>query len=137
MTTADPTAAAAAKPTKRNAFVTWLIPTLLFMLVFPAGNFLGQTSVSFLVSLPQSLSIIFVLFTTFAMVRELNPLAETPLKPWHLAIPLYNLYWMAVLVPQQMAVAKQKAGKPPPRSAIVYLLFFVYAFAADLNDLAS
>jgi len=134
MTTADPTAAR--KPKRRNPLVTWLIPTLLFLLMFPAGNFLGQTSFSFLISIPQSLATLFVLFTTFAMVYELNPLAETPLKAWHVIIPFYNLYWMAVLVPRQMAVAKQKAGKGPPRGAVVYLFLFLYAFAADLNDLA-
>jgi hypothetical protein len=36
-----------------------------------------------------------------------------------------------------MAKAKQIAGvQTPPRGIIVYVLLFLYAFAADLNDIA-
>ncbi len=136
MTTNDPTAALAARPTRRNALLTWLIPVLIFMLTFPAGNYLGTTSLSFLVSLPNSISVIITLLYTFGMVRELNAAAGTTVKFWHIAIPFYNLYWLAVVVPGAMAIAKQKAGKPAPRGAVVYLFLFLYAFAADLNDLA-
>ena len=34
-------------------------------------------------------------------------------------------------------LAKQKRGKGPPRGAIVYLLFCVFALASDVNELAS
>lgn len=134
MTTADPIATA--KPTKRNALLTWLIPVLTYLLTFPAGNYLGTTSLSFLVSVPGSISVIFALGSTMMMIRELNAAAGTTLKAWHTIIPFYNLYWIAVVVPGAMATAKQKAGKAPPRGAAVYLFLFLYAFAADLNDLA-
>lgn len=138
MSTNDPTATAGVvtRPTKRNALMTWLVPALIYMLTFPAGNFLGTTSLSFLVSLPGSISVLITLFSTMKMVAELNAAAGTTVKVWHIAIPLYNLYWLAVVVPGAMAIAKQKAGKAPPRGAVVYLFLFLYAFAADLNDLA-
>jgi hypothetical protein len=36
-----------------------------------------------------------------------------------------------------MAKAKQMAGvQTPPRGIVVYIFFFLYALAADLNDIA-
>jgi hypothetical protein len=41
-------------------------------------------------------------------------------------------------VPQQMTKAKQMArSQRPTRGFIVYFLIFLYALAADLNDLAN
>lgn len=134
--TTNENGATGAKPSKRNAFVTWLIPTVIFLLIFPLGNFLGQTAFRSAPSFASTTSILIAFFFTAAMIRELNTVTPTPLHAWHFLIPFYNLYWIAVVVPAQVAVAKQKAGKPPPRSAIVYLFLFLYAFAADMNELA-
>ena len=50
---------------------------------------------------------------------------------------MYNYYVMWILVPGEMAKAKQMAGvQQPARGIVVYLFFWLYAFAADLNDIA-
>ena len=56
---------------------------------------------------------------------------------WPMFIPVYSIYWMWILVPQEIAKAKQMRGvQSGPRGIIVYIFFFLYAFAADLNDIA-
>jgi hypothetical protein len=52
-------------------------------------------------------------------------------------LPFYNLYWMLILVPQEVARAKQMRGvQAPVRSIVIYLFLWSFALASDLNDLA-
>ncbi len=129
--------AAATTPTRRNPLTTWLIPTVFFILAPPLGNALGTTAFRFAPTAAILVGVALTFFSAAAMVREVNAAAGSELKPWHLFIPIYGIYWAAVLVPQQVAIAKQKAGKPPPRGLVVYLFLFLYALAADINDLAA
>jgi hypothetical protein len=125
-----------AMPTKRNALRTWLVPMLCFAAAPPLGHFLGTTAFR---SAPSAAIICGLLITGGAllgMTRELNSVTGGKLVFWHLFIPVYGIYWAAVIVHGEMAKAKQKLGKPAPRSAVAYALLCLYAFAADLNDLA-
>jgi hypothetical protein len=129
--------ATTATSTRRNALTTWLIPTVFFILAPPLGGLLGTTMFRFAPNAAILAGVLLTFASAGAMVREINAAAGSDLKAWHLLIPVYGLYWMAVLVPAQVAVAKQRAGKPPPRGLVVYLFLFLYALAADINDLAT
>lgn len=132
MTNATP----AVVPTRRNALTTWLFPTVFFLLAPPLGALLGTTAFRFAPNAAILVGLLLTLVAARAMIAELNVAAGSNLTFWHFVIPIYGLYWAAVLVPQAMAVAKQRANKPAPRSAVVYLFLFLYALASDLNDLA-
>ena len=72
------------------------------------------------------------------MMGELKAVtkAET-LAWWGLLIPFYSLYVILVVVPGEMTKAKQWLRvQEPTRNVLLYWLIFLYAFAADLNDLA-
>jgi hypothetical protein len=72
------------------------------------------------------------------MMGELNGVTKSnAVAWWQLLVPMYNYYVMWILVPGEMAKAKQMAGvQQPARGIVVYLFFWLYAFAADLNDIA-
>lgn len=127
--------------TRRNPLTTWLVPTLCFAAAPPLGNYLGTTPFRFApnaaILAGAAISAMFLM----AMIRELETMpsaqpGDTKLVWWHWFIPIYGLYWAAVIVPRAVAAAKKQAGKPAPRSAVAYLFVLLYALAADLNDLA-
>ena len=72
------------------------------------------------------------------MFAELNSVTNSnTIKWWLLLIPFYNYYVMWVLVPQEMTKAKQMSGvQQPTRGFVVYFFLWLYALAADLNDIA-
>ncbi len=125
-----------AQPTQRNPWTTWLIPLACFAAAPPLGGLLGTTAFRFAPNAAILAGLGITAAFTKGMIDELNTAAGSQLKFWHLFIPIYGLYWAAVLVPQQMRLAKQKANRGQPRGAVVYLFLFLYALAADLNDLA-
>jgi hypothetical protein len=46
------------------------------------------------------------------------------------------MYWMWVLVPREVAKAKQILGvQQPPRSIVLYIFLWLFALASDINDL--
>ena len=64
-------------------------------------------------------------------------LVATGVTPWWVAVPLLNLYFLFLKVPEAMTKAKAAAGaKNPTKAGWMYLFFSPYALAADLNDLA-
>lgn len=135
MTTTEPSAPV--RPSRRNALTTWLIPMVCFVLAPPLGGLLGETPFRFAPTAAILAGIGITYLSLISMVRELNAVSGSALVAWHLFIPFYGIYWAAVLVPKEMAVAKQKAGKSAPRGLVVYLVLFLYAFATDLDDLAT
>jgi hypothetical protein len=121
----------------RNPWATFLVPVVCFALAPPLGYFFGTTAFRFAPSAAIIAGTLIFAMHTWQMLHELKSISGDAPTWWHILIPIYGLYVAAVLVPKQLAKAKKLRNKPPPRSAVVYLFFFLYAFAADLNDLAA
>jgi hypothetical protein len=72
------------------------------------------------------------------MTNELQAITQNPnIAWWKYLIPIMNIIFQWSEVPQEMQRAKQMMGcQIPARSTVVYVFFYVYALAADLNDMA-
>ena len=63
-------------------------------------------------------------------------------RPWatvdrRTGVPIYSLYWVLILLPQEVTKAKQMRGiQAPTRNIVLYLFLLNFALASDLNDLA-
>ncbi len=134
MTEAAP--AAAAKPTTRNALLVFLLPVILIAIAPPLGAALGQTHFRAAPSFAMVTGFLIMFFLLQRMAAELRSVTGGTLQGWYYLIPVYGLYWAATTLRAEVAAAKTKAGKPEPRSAVMYAFLCVYAFASDLNDLA-
>jgi len=56
---------------------------------------------------------------------------------WHLFIPIYGYYVGWILLPAEVARAKQALGiQKPPQNIVLYILLGPFAFATDMNDIA-
>jgi hypothetical protein len=131
-----------ARPKVRNPIMTLLIPILLISVV-PGifGGIAGAldiAAIGLLGSISSLVGSILYLVSVIKMVGELKAVTRNDgFAWWPIFIPIYSIYWMWILVPQEMAKAKQMAGvQNPPRGIVVYIFLFLYAFAADLNDIA-
>jgi hypothetical protein len=71
------------------------------------------------------------------MIAELRSVTQSEsLVWWPLIVPFYNLYFMWMVVPPEVAKAKQMLGvQTPPRSMVHYVFLWPYALASDLNDM--
>jgi len=133
---------AGGRPTVRNPLMTFLIPILL-MTVMP-GIFTGIASatdigaIALLGSLCSLAGAVLSLVSIIKMTNELKAVTgNAGFAWWPIFIPIYSIYWAWILVPQEMAKAKQMRGvQNPPRGIVVYIFLFLYAMAADLNDIA-
>ncbi len=55
---------------------------------------------------------------------------------WPLFVPIYHYYWAWILVPQEVAKAKQILGiARPPQSIVLYIFLWHFALATDLNEM--
>jgi len=134
-------AVASAGPQQRNALMTWLPP---FAVIF--GGILLSTLLSLVSMILGSLAyVLFVLagatwylILAIQMANELKAVTHTPEFAWWPAlVPFYNLYWAWMLVPQEVAKAKQMTGsRVPVRPIALYIFAWHFALASDLNDLA-
>jgi hypothetical protein len=124
-----------AKPTRRNPIVTIAVPVLpavaaeildrvlelpmaVFVSAIVAGGLLG-------------------LFMLARMVRELRSVTGNhAFAWWPVLVPIYQMYWTAVVLQAEVAKAKAMRGAPEARDSFVYLCLFVWALVEDLNDLA-
>jgi len=136
MKSMNPANAKPIRPSRRNPLATLLLPTLLILAAPPLGNFLGQTMFRLAPTIALGMGVLLMFFSLQRMAAELNSVTGGKLVGWHFFIPFYGFYWAFAILPKEMAVAKQKAGKPAACSPVVYLFFCLYAFAADLNDLS-
>ena len=122
--------------------MTLLIPYAL-MSVVPGifGGIAGATEIAaigLLGSISSLVGAVLYIISVVKMVGEMKAVTRNDsFAWWPMFIPIYSIYWMWILVPQEMAKAKQMAGlQNPPRGIIAYIFVFLYAFAADLNDIA-
>jgi hypothetical protein len=131
-----------ARPTVRNALMVFLIPVIASVV----GNIIGSVLVSItemailglVGSLISLVGAVFALMSIIKMTNELKAVTGNQgFAWWPIFIPVYSVYWAWILVPQEIAKAKQMRGvQAPPRGIVVYVFLFLYAFAADLNDIA-
>jgi hypothetical protein len=141
--------AGSGKPQVRNALMTFLMPLILIIggqilgtiLTIVFVSVLDMPSLSFLGligSLVALAGAVIGFISAVKMMGELNGVTKSgAVAWWMLLVPLYNYYVMWILVPAEMAKAKQMAGvQQPPRGFIVYFFLWLYAFSADLNDIA-
>ena len=77
--------------------------------------------------------------TMIKLVNEVKSVTNNAAFAWWWAlVPVYNVYWMVLLVPQEVANAKRMVGaQEPVRSPVLYFFLFLYALASDVNDLAA
>jgi hypothetical protein len=141
--------AGSGKPQARNALMTFLMPLILIIggqilgtiLTIVFVSVLDMPSLSFLGligSLVALAGAVIGFISAVKMIGELNGVTKSgAVAWWMLLVPLYNYYVMWILVPAEMGKAKQMAGvQQPPRGFVVYFFLWLYAFAADLNDIA-
>jgi hypothetical protein len=139
----------AVKPRVRSPVMTLLMPLILIFggqifavimgIVAGAADVPILAMIGGLVSGLASLAgSIIGLISAIRMIGEVNSVTKSgALSWWMMFIPLYNYYVMWILVPQEMQKAKQMVGvQQPARGIIVYVFFWLYAAAADLNDIA-
>jgi hypothetical protein len=132
--------AAPLAPTRRNALLTMLLPAgvifggvfLSILLAFVVSPSLGSLASLFALG-----GGVWYLLLAVQMVSELKSVTRSEeLAWWPLIVPIYQLYFMWVVVPQEVAKAKQMVGAPkPPQSLLLYIFLWHYALASDLNDL--
>jgi hypothetical protein len=141
--------AGSGKPRVRNALMTFLMPLILIfggsILATIMGIVAGAVDIPALALVGSLFSLVGTLggsiigfISAVKMMGELNGVTKSnAVAWWMLLVPLYNYYVAWILVPGEMAKAKQMAGvQQPPRGFVVYFFLWLYAFAADLNDIA-
>ena len=126
------------KATKRNPIMQLVIVLAAMVGASIVGSIVAGILGSALVANVFSLAGYGVFaFIMIGMVTELKKVGGNDLAPWMVAVPLLNLWFLFMKVPEAMNQAKLKAGaKNPTKAGWMYLLFSPYALSADLNDLA-
>jgi hypothetical protein len=132
-----------ARPTTRNALMVMSVP---FGCVF-GGVVLGilvSVVASGLVGMLLMLAGLAAggamgLLAIKSMVEELNSVTKnTGFNWWMVLVPFFGVYWMAMVLPQEVTNAKRAVGSPEPvRSPVLYFFAGLYALASDLNDVAA
>ena len=123
-------------PTRKNAWLVWLVPLGCFALAPPLGAAFGTTAFRAAPTAALNVGICLAVASVYGMLKELAGFTGRPGPVfWHWVIPFYGLYWAATVVRAEVVWAKAKAGQPAPRAAWIYAVALPYALAADLNDL--
>lgn len=127
------------RPTERNAIMTQVLPIAVGVGGIVVATILtivtGVSSIMYLGQLCQLACMALIIIAMLRMGNELKAVTNNPqFTPWHVIIPIYG---PLVVVPQEMARAKQMRGvQAPVRNIVIYFFFQLYAFASDLNDIA-
>jgi predicted transporter len=137
------------RPRVRNALMTMLVPLLIVVGSIAAA--IAVVAIAIAVDAPAIAPLagllafvgfiaaaVIGLLSLIRMIGELNSVTRTDAVQWWMfLIPIYHYYVAWVLVPQEVSKAKQMAGvQAPTRGIVVYIFLFLYALAADLNDIA-
>ena len=73
----------------------------------------------------------------WSMLSELKEYTrDESFAPWQVLIPVLNIYFLFIKVPEQVNKAKQMAGSRNPQNAgiLLYILIPYFALAKDLNE---
>jgi hypothetical protein len=127
-------------PTRRNALLTWLLPSAVMFAGFLISVVLGLTvSAAFfgLFGLIALGAMAWYVVLAIQMVNELKAVTRNEnFAWWPIFVPFYSMYWMWVLVPQEVSKAKQQLGvQQPAQSIVLYIFLWHFALASDLNDM--
>jgi zinc-ribbon domain len=127
-------------PSRRNALLTLLLPAavifggviLSVILAFTISPALAPFAALFMLG-----GGIWYLLLGVQMVNELKAVTRSEeLAWWPLIVPVYNIYFMWFVVPQEVGKAKQLIGvRQPPQPILLYIFLWHFAFASDLNDM--
>jgi len=105
-----------------------------------AGGPIGQTRNPVTTLIISMVCCAYGLWQQWSMLNELQAYTrDENFKPWYMFIPMLNLYFLLVKVPEQVTKAKQMAGSRNPQasSIVLYLFLSYYALAKDLNEVWS
>jgi len=88
-------------------------------------------------SLASLVGAIIGLLSAYKMVNEVKAVTRnSSFVWWHMLIPIYNYYWLWIVVPAEVKKAKQMLGvQAPPRSIVLYVFLWLFALASDINDM--
>ena len=127
-------------PTRRNALLTMLLPLavifggffLSIILAFAVAPALGSLASLFVLA-----GWVWYVVLAVQMVNELKSVTRSEeLAWWPIIVPIYQLYFMWFVVPQEVAKAKQMLGvRQPPQNVVLYIFLWHFALASDLNDM--
>lgn len=128
-----------AAPSRRNALMTILLPAAVIfggVLLSVVLAFLSASLVP-LASLVMLGGSVWYLLLAVQMTNEVKSVTHSEaLAWWPLIVPIYQLYFMWVVIPQEVAKAKQMLGsRQPPQNIVLYIFLWHYALASDLNDM--
>jgi len=139
----------AVKPRVRSPIMTFLMPIIIIFGSSILGTVLSvvgaSADITILALIGSAVSglgslagAVIGFISMVKMIGEINSVTKSAtLAWWQVLVPLYNYYVLWILVPQEMQKAKQMVGvQQPARNIILYVFFWLYAAAADLNDIA-
>ena len=125
-------------PTRRVPLQT-LMP---YFVIFGASIVLGILAriIPFIGLLSPLISLgcfAWILLIVIPMINEVKAVTRNPdFAWWPIFIPFFNMFWMWILVPQEVAKAKQLLGvQQPVRSIVFYIFIWPFALASDINDM--
>jgi hypothetical protein len=129
----------ASGPTRRNALMTFLLPVAVIFGGTVLGTILAYITPSLYAigSLISLGGVVWSILLAVKMIGELKVVTRNEvLAWWPLIVPVYNLYFMWLVVPQEVAKAKQVLGvRQPPQPIVLYVFLWHFALASDLNDM--
>ena len=138
------------RPTTRNALMTMLLPfgcvvagiivSIIFAILAGITGVGAIAKLGGLVAFGADLAgAYFGLVSLIKMVSEIKSVTNNAsFAWWWVLIPIYQWYWMAILLPAEVANAKRTVGAPEPvRSPVLYFFFALYALASDVNEIAA
>ena len=139
-------AAGGGRPTVRNPVTTLLmiwggavVSSIVGSIIgYILGMIVGVLSfLGTLVTLAGVFAVI-VLFFKPMLLEAQTASGNQDLKWWWILVPILNIYFIALKVPEMITTAKTQAGiiqQKPTRGIAFYLFLSPYALALDLNDL--
>ena len=99
-----------------------------------AWRSIGPSSSLAVVSLVGAVLLVYI---WMQMANELKNVTKNPaFNWWPILIPFYSMYWAWMIIPAEVAKAKQMLGvQQAPRSLVLYIFLWPFALASDLNDM--
>lgn len=127
-------------PTRRNALLTWLLPSAVMFAGFVISVVLGLVVSPGFFGLFGLFGLgagVWYAFLAIQMANEVKAVTRNAeFAWWPMFVPFFGIYWAWILVPQEVSKAKQLLGvQQPTQSIVLYIFLWHFAFASDLNDM--